>query len=151
MIDITKLKQLREETGISITSCKKALEESKGDMKKAKSLLRSWGDDTVKGKESRSTQQGGIFSYIHHTKKIASLVELMCETDFVARNEEFKKLGQELAMQVASSSSQPVVQFLAESYNRDPNKKLSDLIHEAIVKFGENIKVGRILKWELGV
>lgn len=149
MIDISKLKKLREETGISIALCKKALEESKGDIKKAKSLLHSWGAETVKGKVSRSTQQGAIFSYVHHNKKIGSLIEILCETDFVANNEAFQTLGQELAMQVATSSSSNVDQFITEPYNRDPAKKISDLIQEAILKFGENIKVGRFIKWEL--
>lgn len=149
MVNIQTLKKLREETGISIALCKKALEESKGDIKKAKSLLHSSGAETVMSKVSRSTQQGAIFSYVHHNRKIASLIEVLCETDFVAKNEAFQTLGRELAMQVATSSSSNVDQFVAEPYNREPSRKISDLIQEAILKFGENIKVGRFLKWEL--
>ncbi len=150
MADIQKLKKLREETGISFSLCKKALEESGDDIEKAKKLLTSWGAEKVKDKESRATSQGVIASYVHHNKKLAALVELMCETDFVAGNEEFQRLVQELAMQTASLRATEAKTLLEQDYIRDPKKKVSDLIKDAVLKFGENIKVGRIMYWELG-
>lgn len=150
MYDIKKLKQLREETGISFSSCKKALEEASNNIEKAKKLLLKWGAKTITEKQERSTNQGAIFSYVHHNKKVASLVELMCETDFVSGNSDFVKLGQELAMQAASYPQESVKEFLSQEYVRDPSLTVNDLIKKAIVTFGENIKINRVLRWQLG-
>ncbi|OGK56635.1 hypothetical protein A3I50_01185 [Candidatus Roizmanbacteria bacterium RIFCSPLOWO2_02_FULL_37_9] len=150
MLDIKKLKQLRLETGISIALCKKALEQSNNDILEAKKLLRKWGIENIKDKINHSTSQGAIFSYIHHNKKIAALVEILCETDFVANNTELIKFGNELCMQIASIPAKNVEELMNQEYIRDPNKKISDLINEAVLKFGENIKVGRFIRWEMG-
>lgn len=150
MFDIKKLKILRDETGISFSLCKKALEETKNDLNKAKKLLTKWGADKIKDKSTRSTSQGALFSYVHHNKKIAVLVEILCETDFVGNNVEFQKLGQELSMQVASVQAKNVDELLKQDYIRDPSKKIEDLIKDAVLKFGENIKVTRFVKWTLG-
>lgn len=149
MYDIKKLKQLREETGVSFSLCKKALEESSNDLDKAKKLLNKWGAAKAKDKADRKTGEGAVFSYIHHNKKIASLVELLCETDFVAGNKEFQALGQEIAMQVASLNPENVDELLTQDYIRDPSKKISDLLKDAVLKFGENIKIGRIIFWRV--
>jgi len=148
-MDYKKLKKIRKETGISISLCKKALEKT-NDIQKAKKLLLKWGAKTVVDKVSRSTSQGAIFCYVHHNKKVVGLLELLCETDFVAKNLEFEKLGQELAMQIATNAPLKESKLLSQEYIRDPAKKVSDLIKESILKFGENIKIGRFLKWELG-
>lgn len=150
MIDISKLKQLRNETGISIALCKKALEQSGNDLKKAKKLLSAWGIEKVKDKMQRTTSQGSIFTYVHHNKKVASIIEVLCETDFVAKNSGLQKLGQELSMQVASYPAKTFEELMNQEYIRDPSKKISDLIQEAVLKFGENIKIGRFIRWELG-
>jgi elongation factor Ts len=150
MVDINKLKQLREETGISIALCKKALEESGDDIKKSKSLLSKWGIEKVKDKSARTTGQGSLFSYVHHNKKVASLIELLCETDFVSQNKEFQILGQEIAMQVASLPTSTIEELMSQIYIRDASRKISDLIKDAVLKFGENIKIGRFLRWKLG-
>ncbi len=150
MIDYHKLKKLREETGVSFSLCKKALEETDNDMTAAKKKLQEWGAKKASERQERSTSQGGIFSYVHHNKKIASLIELMCETDFVSGNAEFQKLGTEIAMQVASVPAKDASALMEQDYIRDPSKKISDLIKEAVLKFGENIKVGRIIRWQLG-
>ena len=102
-------------------------------------------------KATNITQEGAIFSYVHHNKKIASLVEIVCQTDFVAKNEEFQKLGQEIAMQVASINANTVEELLNQEYIRDPSKKISGLLNEAALKFGENIKITRFLRWQLGL
>jgi elongation factor Ts len=149
MYDIKKLKQLREETGVSFSLCKKALEETNNNYDEAKKLLTKWGADKVKDKEGRATKAGAIFSYVHHNKKIASLVEILCETDFVSSNKDFQNLGQEIAMQTASLNAQTVDELLNQEYIRDPSKKISDLIKDAVLKFGENIKINRIIRWEI--
>ena len=149
MYDIKKLKQLREETEISFSLCKKALEESKNDIEAAKKILNKWGIAKVKDKLKRNTTAGAIFSYVHHNKKVASLIQLACETDFVSGNKEFQSLGQELAMQVASVRTETNEEFLNQEYIRDPSRKISDLIKEAILKFGENIKVVKFVRWSM--
>ncbi len=103
MADIKQLKQLREETGISMMECQKALGEAKGDIKRAKEILREKGKEMIKGKEGRSTSHGITASYVHPGDKLGVLIELHCETDFVAKSEEFKKLAHELCLQIAAS------------------------------------------------
>lgn len=150
MIDYKKLKQLRSESQVSFSLCKKALEESDNDIEKSMKLLKKWGIEKAGKKADRETKEGGIFSYIHHNKKIAALVELQSETDFVSGNADFKKLGNEIAMQVASVPSSDVDELLKQDYIREPGKTIDGLLKEAILKFGENIKIARIIRWELG-
>jgi len=102
MVSIDQLKQLREETGISMIECKKALEEAGGDIERAKEILREKGKEMVKGKEGRKTATGIVASYIHPGSRIGVLLELHCETDFVAKSEEFKKLAHEICLQIAA-------------------------------------------------
>jgi elongation factor Ts len=147
MYDIKKLKQLRDETGVSFSLCKKALEESKNNIEAAKKLMNKWGIAKANDKSSRNTGAGIIFSYVHHNKKVASLIQMACETDFVSGNKEFQLLGQELAMQVASVMAETNEELLEQEYIRDPSKKVGDLIKEAILKFGENIKVVKFVRW----
>ena len=147
MYDIKLLKKLREETGVSFSLCKKALEESKNDIAAAKKLLSRWGADKAADKATRKTGVGAIFSYVHHNKKVASLIQLACETDFVSGNKEFQILGQELAMQVASIPSETPEELMDQEYIRDPSKKVSDLVKESILKFGENIKIEKLVRW----
>ncbi len=149
-VDFKKLKELRDETGVSLSLCKKALEQSQNDLKKAREKLKEWGADRAKEKEQRETMQGGIFSYTHHNRKIAALVELQCETDFVSGNDEFQTLGKELAMQIASTNPEDTNKLLGDEYVRDPSKTVKDLLKEAVLKFGENIKIARFMRWQLG-
>lgn len=149
MYDIKKLKELREITGVSFSTCKKALEESKNNIEDAKKLLTKWGADKVKDKASRKTNAGAIFSYVHHNKKVAALVELLCETDFVSGNTEFQSLGQEIAMQIASLKAEDPEELLKQEYIRDSSKLISDLIKDAVLKFGENIKIGKMIRLEI--
>lgn len=102
MIDLNKLKQLREETGISLIECKKALEEADGDLEKAKEVLRKKGQEWSARKSSRQTKAGIIEAYIHANKKIGVLLDLRCETDFVAATKEFKDLAHDLCLQIAA-------------------------------------------------
>src|SRR3989339_583504 len=149
MYDIKKLKQLREETEISFSLCKKALEESKNDIATAKKLLNKWGIAKAKDKSSRDTGAGIIFAYVHHNKKVASLVQLACETDFVSGNKDFQLLGNELAMQAASIRAETNDEFLKQEYIRDASKTVNDLIKEAVLKFGENIKLVKFVRWSV--
>jgi elongation factor Ts len=150
-VDFTLLKKLREETGVSFSLCKKALEETDNNMEKAKKKLAEWGAKKAADKAERETSQGAIFSYVHHNKKIAALLEMQSETDFVSGNDEFRTLGGELAMQIASVPAKDVEEFLAQNYIREPSKTINDLVKEAILKFGENIKISRFERWEMGV
>jgi elongation factor Ts len=101
-MNITQIKQLRQETGVSISECKRALEESNGDIEKAKEVLRKWGKELAAKKTEREVKQGIIDSYIHPNKKVGVLLELRCESDFVASSEEFQKLAHELCLQIAA-------------------------------------------------
>lgn len=101
MITIDQIRQLREETDVSVTQCKKALEESGGNMEKAKEILRKWGQELADRKSARETRQGIIESYIHPNKKIGALIDIHCETDFVARSEEFQSLAHDLVLHIA--------------------------------------------------
>lgn len=102
MSNIEQLKQLREETGISMLECKKALEQAKGDIAKAKKVLREKGKEMVKDREGKASQQGIVASYVHPGSRVGVLLELRCETDFVAKSEEFKKLAHEVCLQIAA-------------------------------------------------
>jgi elongation factor Ts len=115
------VKQLREETGISMMACKNALIEAGGDFEKAKKCLRTQGEKVAEKKLARNTNQGIVASYIHGDNKIGALVELHCETDFVAKNEDFKKLAKELAIQVVGYN--PL--YVSEDYvpEEDINEK----------------------------
>jgi len=150
MVDLKKLKQLREETGISFSIIKKALEQTDNDIAAAKKKIIEWGGEKLAEKAEKVTSQGAITSYIHHNKKIATLVELQSETDFVSGNQEFQSLAQEIAMQAASVPAKTVEELLKQEYIRDPKKTVQDLIKEAVIKFGENIKLARFTRWELG-
>lgn len=149
-VDLKKLKALREETGVSFSLCKKALDESNNDIEAAKKKLQEWGVEKAAGKADRATGAGGIFSYIHHNRKVGAMVELQSETDFVSGNEEFKTLGNEIAMQAASVPAASTEELLKSEYIRDPRQSIADLIQAAVLKFGENIKLARASKWMLG-
>jgi elongation factor Ts len=102
MISIDQIKQLRQETGVSISECKKALEEGKGDFEKAKEILRKLGRELAGKKADRTTKEGIIVSYIHPNKKVGVLLEIRCESDFVGKSEDFQKLGHEICLQIAA-------------------------------------------------
>ncbi len=150
MADLQKLKKLREMTDVSFSLCKKALDETDNDLEAAKKKLSEWAGKKVADKAGRATSQGGIFSYVHHNKKVAALLELQCETDFVGGNVDFQKLGGELAMQAASMPAENTEEFMKQAYIREPGKKVEDLIKDAVLKFGENIRIARYQRWELG-
>jgi len=145
--------------------CKKALLQTRGDMNKALQILKEEGLLKAKKKAGRATTQGLIEAYVHTGGRIGAMVEVNCETDFVARTDEFKKLAHHLAMQVAAMPPQFVSKeeapegvdiepeaacLLLQPYIKDPNKTIQDIITETIAKVGENIKVKRFARFELG-
>ncbi|OGK54092.1 translation elongation factor Ts [Candidatus Roizmanbacteria bacterium RIFCSPLOWO2_01_FULL_45_11] len=141
MIDIKLVKKLREETKAGIADCKQVLEESNGNMDKAKELLKERGVLKAAKKGDRETTVGIVESYIHAGGKIGSLISLGCETDFVARTDEFKHLAREIAMQVAAMKPKDVEELTAQPYIRDQKMTIGDLIKQTIAKVGENIQV----------
>ncbi len=149
MISTDLIKQLREDTEVSIMECKKALEDAMGDLKKAKEILLKKGVEKAAKKAGRETKQGIIESYIHATGQVGAMVELFCETDFVARTEDFKKLAHEICMQVASMDPKNVSELEKQVYIRDNKITIKDLVKQAISKLGENIKIGRIIRFSL--
>jgi len=144
---IELIKKLKEETGAPIIRVKKVLEEFGGDEKKAFEILEKEGFEKAAKREGRETSQGKVFVYQHHTGKVVGVVELFCETDFVARNSLFEELGKDIAMQVASMGGKNIEK---QEFIKDPSKKISDLIKAVIAKTGENIKLGRVYRIQLG-
>ena len=164
-ITATLVKELRELSGSGIMDCKRALEETGGDVEKAEAILRSKGIALAMKKSSRATNEGLIESYVHSGGRIASMVELNCETDFVARTPEFLSLAHDLALQIASMDPKSVdgestddisedfvgeTRLMHQDFVKDPSQTISDLITEAVSRIGENILVRRFTRYELG-
>ena len=149
-ISIEDVKKLRQKTGAGIADCRKALEESGGDFKKAEEFLKSRGAEIASKKKDRATGQGLVETYIHAGGKVGAMVEVNCETDFVAKTDEFKNLAHEVAMQIAAMDPKDVEELSKQEYIRDSSKTIDDLIKEVIAKVGENIVVKRFIRFELG-
>jgi elongation factor Ts len=165
-ISIEAVKELRNRTNVGIADCNKALLEVGGDIEKAVEFLKQRGAAIAEKKKDAAVTEGVIEAYVHHTRHIGTLVELNCETDFVARTDEFRKLARDLAMQIAAASPQfisseeipseaaaepQVVCLLSQPFIKDPTKTVQEIIAETIAKLGENVKVGRFARFELGV
>ena len=164
-VTAAQVKELRDKTGAGIMDSKRALEESAGDIAKAESILNAKGLASAVKKADRSTFEGLVVSYIHTGGRVGSMVELNCETDFVARTDEFGILGRNIAMQVAAmnpiyldraSIPEDVEDVMDEEllneqeYIRDSSMKITDLVKESIGKLGENIRIRRFSRFELG-
>ena len=149
-IKVEEVKKLREKTGAGIADCRRALEEVKGDYGRAEELLKSWGIDKAAAKADRAVGAGLVETYMHSGGRVGAMVEVNCETDFVAKTDEFKNLAHEVAMQVAAMNPKNVEELLAQDYIRDSVKKIDDLVKETIAKVGENIVVKRFIRYELG-
>ncbi|MBI2003743.1 MAG: translation elongation factor Ts [Parcubacteria group bacterium] len=139
---INTIKKLREQTGLSVADIKNALEEAEGDEKKAMEILRSRGHEIAAKKASRETGEGIVESYIHGNKKVGAIVVLNCETDFVAKNPDFRELAHDLAMQVVSMAPQSADELLGQPFIKDQNITVKQLLANYIAKLGENIKIG---------
>lgn len=148
-MELSTLKQLREATGASIMACKRALEKAKGDIKKAKEYLKEDAQAVVQKTSDRATSQGVVASYVHSTKRVAALVEIHCETDFVARTDKFQSLASELALHIAGMNPKDVTELMKQPYVRDTSLTVNDLVAQAIGNLGENISVVRFIRYEI--
>lgn len=159
------IKTLRERTGAGIMDCKRALEQAEGDFEKAEEILKQKGIATAAKKASREVKEGMVEAYIHSGSRIGAMVELNCETDFVARTREFRELAHNLAMQVAamtplyvsekdaplgSNGNLQEIVLLQQPYIKDPARTIQDVINEVVAKVGENIRVRRFVRFALG-
>ena len=159
------VKELRQRTGAGVMECKRALDEANGDMERAVEILRQRGLALAEARAHRSTTQGLVECYIHAGGRIGAMVELNCETDFVARTDIFKALAHDLAMQVAATGPLSIssddlppgtegdpneICLLLQPYIRDPSRTIQELISEAIAQTKENIQVRRFARFELG-
>jgi elongation factor Ts len=159
------VKKLRDLTGAGMLDCKKALEKTGGELDKAKEILRKRGLAIAEKKAAQETRQGLVEAYIHPDGRLGALVELNCQTDFVARTDGFRALAHELAMQVAATDPQHIAPdelpagsdgnpeelcLLAQPFVRDPSRTIQDLINDTIAKTGENIRVRRFARFHLG-
>lgn len=164
-ITADRVKKLREETGAGVMDCKKALQEAGGDVGKAKDILTQQGLARAERKAGRVAAQGLIESYIHAGGRIGSMIELNCESDFVARTEDFRRLAHDIAMQVAATSPKylraedvpadetapPVeVCLLLQPFIKDPGTSIQELIKQHAAKLGENVVIRRFVRFELG-
>ena len=164
-ISIEMVKELRDQCGAGVMECRNTLFEVEGNMAKALQILKEKGLRKAEKKAERITAQGLVEAYVHTGGRVGAMVELNCETDFVARTSEFKELAHELAMQIAALSPQFISEedipegtdvepqaacLLLQPYIRDPGKTVHDIIVETIAKVGENIQVGRFARFELG-
>lgn len=143
-----KIQKLRELTGAGVMVCKKALEDAAGDFDKAAALIKEEGFTKAKEKEGRETKAGLIKSYIHNDR-VGALLELNCETDFVARSDPFRELAQNLVLQVVAMNPENVDELLAQPYVKDETTTINDLVKGVILKTGENVKVSRFVRYEL--
>jgi elongation factor Ts len=167
-ISISSIKELREQCGAGIMECRNALASTEGDIAKALEELKEKGCIKAAKKAERITKQGLVEAYIHIGGRIGSMIELNCETDFVARTDEFKELAHNLAMQVAAMHPQFISEegippeqkgdfevetacLLRQAYIKDQTMTIQDLLVQAIARVGENIKVSRFTRYELGV
>jgi len=164
-VSTDSIKALREKSGAGVIECRNILVETDGDIEKAVCLLKERGFAKAAKKAERVTKQGLVEAYVHAGGRIGAMIELNCESDFVARTAEFKELAHNIAMQVAAMSptyitaedvpegAEVVIEtdcLLKQAYIRDPGMIINDLIVALISKVGENIRVSRIARFELG-
>ena len=164
-ITTAEIKALRDLTGAGIMDSKRALEEADGDMDRAQEVLREKGIASAAKKSDRETDQGLVESYIHSGGRIGAMVEANCETDFVARTEDFRALAHDIAMQVAAMNPTYIdetaipegedvnpqeVCLLQQPFIKDPSLTINELIRETVGKLGENIRIRRFSRFSLG-
>lgn len=149
MITTKDIKTLRDLTGISVMQCKKALEEALGDMAKAKEILKTISKSVALKKADRELKSGVISSYIHGEGAVGVMVELLCESDFVARNDTFKQLARDIAMHVAAMSPENAEELLEQEFIKSSDKTIKNLLEEAAQKFGEKTEVGRFARFSV--
>lgn len=147
--DLKLIKKLREETGAGVVDCKKVLYDADGDTQKARELLRAMGVAQAVKRSDRETSEGVVYSYIHSGGKVGVLVDLRCETDFVARNDNFVDLAHQLALQIIAVAPKSVEELLDQEYIKNTEITVGDLITQLAGKIGENIKLERFTRYEI--
>ncbi|PIQ91159.1 MAG: elongation factor Ts [Candidatus Omnitrophica bacterium CG11_big_fil_rev_8_21_14_0_20_41_12] len=169
---VNAIKELRELTCSSVGHCKKALEDAKGDIKQAAILLRKQGLEIAAKKQSRAAKEGRVDCYIHHGNKIGVLLEINCESDFVARNDEFIKFTKDLAMHIAATSPEYIKKedvpeellkhekskedyyktncLLEQVFVKDPSLTIKDYLGSIVAKIGENVVIRRFTRYKIG-
>ncbi len=165
MVTTEEIKRLREVTGAGVMDSKRALEQSGGDFEQARELIREQGIRAAAKRAGRETSQGLVESYIHGAGRIGALVEVQCETDFVARTDTFRELARDVAMQVAAMNPLALTAdqvpadapgqredhaLLDQTFIKDGSQTIADLVQAAIGQTGENIRVARFSRFELG-
>ena len=141
MISAQQIKSLRDRTGISIAECKKALEAEAGNEDRAFTWLKVAGAKIAEKKSTRTLEAGIVSAYIHSTHTLGALVEVRSETDFVAKNDGFRLLADDLAMHIAALAPQDITELLEQPFIKDPSQTIADIIKGAIQKFGERIEI----------
>lgn len=163
MTEITTelVKELRDKTGVSVMQCKKALDETGGDMEKATALLLSKSAEQALKKADRTLGAGFIGTYVHSTGTVGVMVELLCETDFVAKNDEFKVLARDIAMHASATDpkflkaddvgadAEPESVLLTQPFIKNPEVTITNLVQQATQKFGEKIEVSRFVRFSI--
>ncbi len=147
MVTANLVKELREKTGAGMMDCKKVLTETDGDMEKAAELLRERGITKAAKKSSRIAAEGIVTAYVSDDKKVGAVVEVNAETDFVAKNEEFKIFANNIAKQVAKNNPADVESLLAEKYIEDSSKTVSEVLTDKIATIGENMSIRRFVRF----
>jgi len=162
---VEAIKALRDETGAGIMDCKRALEQANGDLDEARNILRKQGVASAARKASRVTEEGLVEAYIHSGSRVGAIVELNCETDFVARTPDFHNLAHDIAMQVAAMSPRYVdssdipdgedgdpqeICLMQQPFIKDTVLSVQDLVNEAVAKLGENVRVTRFARFSVG-
>lgn len=157
---LDKIKTLREKTGAGVMDAKRAIEEALKNSKtqkledsklleEAEKIIRQKGLVKAASKSEREVASGRVYSYIHNTGRVGAMVEIACETDFVAKTEDFQLLCKEIAMQIASMDPEDVEVLMKQSYIRDGSKTIEDLVKALIAKTGENTKIVRFVRFAL--
>lgn len=149
-IIVADIKKLREETGAGMMDCKKALTAAEGDFTQAQEILREKSLIKADKKSDRETNEGYIASYVHNNHKTAALVEILCETDYVARNENLQEVAKNVAMQVVAMNPANVAELLAQDYIRDAKVTIEELVKQTSGLLGEKLVVNRFTRYEIG-
>lgn len=149
MITTEEIKQLREETGLSIMQCRQALEEAGGDKTKAIAILKEKGAAIASKKSDRTLGAGAVAAYIHSGDTVGAMVELLCETDFVAKNPEFKSTARDIAMHIAAMKPEDVGELLGQPYIKGSGESIGDIINNTVQKFGERTEIGQFTRFSI--
>jgi elongation factor Ts len=164
-ISVTQIKELREKTSAGVMECRSALEEAEADLERALEILQERGLAKAEKRKGRATSQGVVEAYVHSGGRIGAMVEVNCETDFVAKTDEFKSLAHDLVLQIAATNPQFLRQedipegsdldpeeacLLDQPFIKDESKKIQQLVAELTARTGENVNVKRFARFELG-